>query len=319
MPSRHARALPTLLAILMLSLLGFLTACGSDEEEAAATPEATAAAQPGAGKPPLTIGTKDFTEEFILGELYTQALEAKGYTVELKRNIGPTEITDRALRSGTIDAYPEYTGITVAVVAENDILAKSPEQTAQLAKEFYEGRGQAVSDPTPFEDKDALAVTKAYAQENSLASVADLTKLDSFKLGARPEFRNRFTGLKGMRQVYDIDNAEFEQLALGLQYGALDSGDVDVANVFSTDAQLASGKYQLLEDPEGVFGFQNIFFVIDAEKLQQLGGASFMDVINSVNRLLTDKAMQTMNSAVDIDKREAREVAAAFLAANQLA
>lgn len=318
MPSRHSRALPTLLAIFMLSLLGFLAGCGSDEEEAAATPEATAAAQPGAGKPPLTIGTKDFTEEFILGELYSQALEAKGYTVELKRNIGPTEITDRALRSGTIDAYPEYTGITVAVVAENDVLAKSPEQTAQLAKEFYEGRGQAVSDATPFQDVDALAVTKAFAQENSLTSVADLAKLDSFTLGARPEFRNRFTGLKGMREVYDIDNAEFEQLALGLQYGALDSGDVDVANVFSTDAQLASGKYQLLEDPEGVFGFQNVYFVIDAEKLQQLGGQSFMDVVNSVNKLLTDNAMQTMNSAVDIDKREAREVAAAFLEANRL-
>ena len=122
-----------------------------------------------------------------------------------------------------------------------------------------------------------------------------------------------------MEKEYGIDNAKFRQLALGLQYGALDKGDVDTANVFSTDAQLASGKYTVLEDPKGIFGFQQVNFVINKPKYDQLGGQQFAAVIESVNKLLTNDAMQTMNAAVDIDKKEPKDVAAQFLQANNLA
>ena len=274
--------------------------------------------QPGEGKPAVTIGTKDFTEEFVLGNLYAQALEAKGYNVNLKENIGSTEIIDKSLTSGEIDGYPEYTGVSLSVVAKNDILAESPEQTAELVKEFYEGRGQVVSETTPFQDTDAIATTKEFAAENGLTQVEDLKKLDSFTIGARPEFKSRFNGLKGMEQVYGINNAKFKQLALGLQYPSLDKGDVDSANVFSTDAQLASGKYTVLEDPKGVFGFQNVYFVINKDKYDALGGQEFMDVINTVNALLTEEAMTSMNAAVDLDKKKPADVAKAFLEANKL-
>jgi osmoprotectant transport system substrate-binding protein len=312
----YRRALVLLAATAMLAV-----GCGGDDDEtesAGSGSGAQGSSQPGEGKPGLTIGTKDFTEEFVLGQLYTQALEAKGYTVTLKENIGATEIIDKALTSKTIDAYPEYTGVSLSVVAKNDILAESPEQTAELVKEFYEGRGQVVSEPTPFQDTDAIATTKEFATENKLTEVADLKKLDSFSLGARPEFKSRFNGLKGMEQVYGIKNAKFKQLALGLQYPSLDKGDVDTANVFSTDAQLSSGKYTVLEDPKGVFGFQNVYFVINKDKYDAVGGQEFMDVINSVNALLTDDAMQSMNAAVDLDKKDPAEVAKAFLEANKL-
>jgi osmoprotectant transport system substrate-binding protein len=317
----HARR-NGLLALLVLAVLALVVAgCGGDDSGGGGggggETSTQAADQPGKGKPPVTIGTKDFTEEFVLGELYSQALRAKGYTVNLKRNIGPTEIVDRALTSKRIDAYPDYTGITVAVVAKDD-LPKTPEETATKAQEFYEGRGQTVIGPTPFQDVDAIATTKQFAEENNLKSVADLKKLSSFSLGARPEFKSRFTGLVGMRQEYGIDNARFKQLALGLQYQALDKGDVDAANVFSTDAQLASGKYTVLEDPKGIFGFQNVHFVINKDKYDQLGGQAFADVIASVNKLLTNDAMQSMNSAVDIDKKDPKAVAAQFLRANGL-
>lgn len=274
---------------------------------------------PGEGKPSVTIGTKDFTEEFILGELYTQALEAQGYTVELKSNIGSTEIIDQSLVSGEIDGYPEYTGVAVAVSAGQDIIPKSAEETFGLAKDFYEGRGQTVSEATPFFDVDAIAVTNETAEANGLATVADLKKLDTFVVGARPEFKDRYQGFRGMQEVYGLDNAEFKQLAFGLQYQALDSGDIDAANVFSTDAQLASGKYTVLDDPEGVFGFQNVVFVIDQEKLDALGGDDFMNIINEVNALLTNDAMTAMNAAVDIDKQEPKDVAQEFLQANDMA
>jgi osmoprotectant transport system substrate-binding protein len=314
----HAR-LFVLLALLAAIVVG---GCGDDDSGGGGGggtgTSSSSSDKPGEGKPGVTIGTKDFTEEFVLGNLYAQALEAKGYKVNLKENIGATEIIDKALTSGEIDGYPEYTGVSLSVVAKNDILAESPEQTQQLVKEFYEGRGQVVSDATPFQDTDAIATTKEFAEKNSLTEVADLKNLPSFTIGARPEFKSRFNGLKGMEKVYGIKNAKFKQLALGLQYPSLDKGDVDTANVFSTDAQLASGKYTVLEDPKGVFGFQNVYFVINKDKYEALGGQEFMDVVNSVNSLLTEEAMTSMNAAVDLDKKKPADVAQAFLEANNL-
>jgi osmoprotectant transport system substrate-binding protein len=312
-----------LLALLAVIAMLFVVGCGGDDNESSSGggtgTSSSSSDQPGAGKPAVTIGTKDFTEEFVLGQLYKQALEAKGYKVNYKENIGATEIIDKALVSKQIDGYPEYTGVSQSVVFKQDALPKSPEETQQVVKDLYEKRGQAVSDATPFQDTDAIATTKEFAAKNNLKSVADLKDIPPFTLGARPEFKNRFNGLKGMAQVYGVkDNLKFKQLALGLQYPSLDKGDVDTANVFSTDAQLASGKYTVLEDPKGVFGFQNVYFVINKDKLQALGGQSFMDVINSVNKLLTPEAMTSMNAAVDLDKKKPADVAKAFLDANNL-
>jgi osmoprotectant transport system substrate-binding protein len=314
------RLLTLLAVIAMLAVAG----CGGDDNGGGdggggTGTSSSSSDQPGKGKPAVTIGTKDLTEEFVLGNLYAQALQAKGYKVNLKENIGATEVTDKALTSGQIDAYPEYTGETTATVFGKNKLYKSAEETANEAKALYEKRGQVVSNPTPFEDVDAIATTKQFADKNGLSEVPDLKKLDSFTLGARPEFKSRFVGLKGMEEVYGIHNAEFTQLALGLQYKALDKGDVDSANVFSTDAQLASGKYTVLKDPKGVFGFQNILFVINKDKYDALGGTTFMDIINKVNALLTAEAMRSMNSAVDIDKQKPADVAKAFLQANGMA
>jgi osmoprotectant transport system substrate-binding protein len=319
MSTRFTRLLIALLATGMLALA---VGCGGDDESSSGGGggggSSASSDQPGKGKPAVTIGTKDFTEEFVLGELYTQALKAKGYDVNLKRNIGSTEIIDKALTSNQIDAYPEYTGVSASVTFNKDKLYKNPEETAADVKKLYEERGQVVSDRTPFQDVDAIATTKEFATKNGLTSLQDLKKLPSFSLGARPEFKSRYNGLKGMEQEYGIDNAKFKQLALGLQYKALDKGDVDSANIFSTDAQLASGKYTVLKDPKGVFGFQNVYFVINKPKYDALGGQQFMDVVNSVNKLLTAEAMQSMNSAVDIDKKDPAEVAKAFLEANKL-
>jgi len=313
----------TAVLLLALVLALFAAACGGDDEggggDAAAptTTEEEGGGQIGEGKS-LTLGTKDFPEEFILGELYAQALEAQGYSVELKKNIGSTEIIDKALTSNEIDAYPEYLGVTVAVVARQDVVATSAEETYDLAKEFYEGRGQTISEQTPFFDVDAIGTTAEFAEANGLKTVADLEKLNSFTIGARPEFKDRFQGLKGMREEYGLTNAKFVQLAQGITYQALDDKSVDTINVFSTDAQLASGKYVVLEDPKGIFGYQNVALVIDQEKLEELGGDDFMTIVNNVNALLTNDAIISMNKAVVLDKQPEAEVAKAFLEANGL-
>lgn len=310
---------PVLMVLLLavLSVFG-VAACGGDDDDSASSGDQTSSSssdQPGKGKPAVTLGTKDFTEEFVLGELYKQALEAKGYTVNLKKNIGSTEIIDKALTSHQIDGYPEYLGVSVAVVAGKDIIPKSDQQTYDLAKQFYEGRGQTLSQQTPFFDVDAIATTKDFATKNNLKSVADLKKLDSFTVGARPEFKSRYQGLKGMQKVYGLTNAQFKQLALGIQYQALDKGDVDSANVFSTDAQLASGKYTVLEDPKGVFGYQHVAMVMDKKKNEALG-PEFFATIDAVSKLLTNDAMISMNKAVALDKQPEAEVAKKFLQAN---
>jgi osmoprotectant transport system substrate-binding protein len=313
------RPAPVALLLAVLAMLVF-AACGDDDDGGGQNGGGgqQAAEQPGQGKPAVTLGTKDFPEEFILGELYKQALEAKGYKVNLKKNIGSTEIIDKSLTSGEIDGYPEYLGVSLAVTFRKDIIPKSAEQTYNLAKRLYEKRGQVISDQTPFFDVDAIATTKEFAEENGLKSLGDLKKLDSFTVGARPEFRDRFQGLKGMRSEYGLTNAKFKQLALGIQYQALDSRDVDTANVFSTDAQLASGKYTVLKDPKGIFGYQHVAMVMNRDKYEALGGPEFFAVIDDISRLLTNDAMITMNKAVVLDKQDEAEVAREFLQANGL-
>src|SRR3954466_15099981 len=221
MQAKRRRGLAALFALAALAL--FVAGCGGSDDNgggnassASSSPSSSASAQPGKGKPPITIGTKDFTEEFVLGELYKQALEAKGYTVNLKRNIGPTEITDKALTSKQIDAYPEYTGITTAVVAKDDELSPSKEDTAQKAKDFYEKRGQTVIGPTPFQDVDAVAAPRALAGQNTLKAGADRKTLLRFSIGARPEFKSPLAGLVGMKKQYGIHHAQYNQVCLGL-------------------------------------------------------------------------------------------------------
>jgi osmoprotectant transport system substrate-binding protein len=317
---RHGR-MRTMLALLALLLCALVVAsCGDDEsgDSAASGGSNASDAKPGEGKPGITIGTKDFTEEYILGELYGQALEAKGYNVELKHNIGSTEIIDKALTSGKIDAYPEYTGETVSSAFAQDFLAKSAEEMTSRAKQLYAERGQVASEPTPFQDKDAIITLKDFAAKHGLKTVADLKKLGSFSLAAQAPFKGRFAGVKGMEKVYGIKNVDFKAITPGLQYKALDRGDVDTADAFTTDPQLSSGRYTILDDTKGVFGFQNVLFVVNKDKYEALGGQQFMDIINSVNKLLTEPAMRAMNDAVLTDKKDPAAVAKPFLQANGL-
>ena len=313
-----------LLALSLVALIAAISvaACGSSNKSSSNTGASTGAApapsgQPGKGKS-LTLGSKDFTEEFILGQLYKQALEAKGYTVNYKESIGATEVIDKALTSNKIDAYPEYTGESAVTVAGSKATVKTPQDEYNIAKAFYDKRGQAMSEMTPFFDTDAIATTKAYAQKNGLVSTEDLKKVSHWTLGARPEFKGREQGALGLKKDYGLNNFSFKSLAFGLQYQALDSGAIQGGDVFTTDPQLASGKYTVLKDPKNIFGFQNIALVINKDKLQQLGGQQFMDIINSVNKLLTNEAVISMNKAVAINKKSAKSVAQQFLKANGL-
>jgi osmoprotectant transport system substrate-binding protein len=304
------RRLFTFLALLAALVLG-VAGCGGDDDDGGGDGAASDRT--------ITIGSKNFTEAVILGELYRQALEAKGYTVDLKGSIGSTEIIDRALTSGEIDMYPEYTGTMLTVVFGDDEAQESADSTYDRAQELYEERGQTLFAMTPFSDSDALATTTAYAEEHGLESIGDLAGVDGFRLGGQPEFETRLQGLVGVKEAYGLtdDQISFVPFTGISPYEALDQGAVDVAAIFSTDPPLASGDYVVLDDPEANFGFQNVAPVVDQELADELGD-DFRETIDAVSEALTEDAIIAMNSAVAIDQRPADEVAREFLEANDL-
>ena len=309
--------LRTILALVAaLALTTGLAACGGGSDNGGGSTQA-ASTQPGKGKPPVTLGTKNFTEQFVLGQLYKQALEAKGFKVALKQNIGSTEIADKALRSGQIDMYPEYIGIYNTAVAGDAKAYSSVDAAFAAGKAYAERHGYTLLPLTPFTDVDALAVLPAYARAHSLRSVADLAAIRGLRVGAPPEFRQRETGLVGLARVYGIRDVKFSPLTIGLQYQALDAGKIDTADVFTTDGQLQGGRYVVLDDPKNVFGFQNVTPIVSTRVLSAEGPA-FEDTLNAVSRVLTTEAMQRMNAAVAIDKQSPADVAQQFLQANGL-
>jgi osmoprotectant transport system substrate-binding protein len=263
----------------------------------------------------VTIGDKNFAEENILGQLYAQALKAKGFTINLKSEIGSSEIIYKALTSGQIDLYPEYTGTLLSAVAEQTKLPTSAAAAYSQAKAFLEPKGFTLLNYTPFYDSDALATLPSYATANKLTSVADLKPLGKkVTLGAAPEFATRFEGLKGLEQEYGV-KPTFKPISIELSYKALESKQVDVQDVFSTDGQLLGGKFKVLADPKHVFGFQNVAPVVK-QSVVSAEGPAFAETLNKVSALLTIPAIQQMNKAVSIDKQAPATVAEQFLKAN---
>jgi osmoprotectant transport system substrate-binding protein len=281
----------------------------------------TAAAARKAG-PKVVVGSKNFTEEYILGELYSQALTHAGFNVSYKQSIGATEIIDTALTSGKINIYPEYVGEIDQTVFHKTTLPKTAKGWWQLAVKLNAKRGITVLNPTPFFDVDAIAVRKADAVKYGLKTVADLKKVPSSvaSVGARPEFKDREEGFKGMQDVYGLKGLKYVSLDQGLTYQALDQGKVFSIDVFSTDPQLASGKYVVLSDPKLIFGVQNVAPEVSNKLLAALGSqaAKFKSTVNAVSGKLSQKAILALNAAVVNNKDTPKAVASAFLKANGL-
>jgi osmoprotectant transport system substrate-binding protein len=264
---------------------------------------------------PIIVGAKNFPEQYVLGQLYRQALIAAGYRVQYKENIGSTELIDTALRSGQVTLYPEYTGIMLSVTFKRKSLPKTGRATYLLAKRLYERRGHTLLARTPFQDRDVIAVTRRTANRYGLRTLADLRKVPDLTIAGFPEWESRWTGPIGRQ--YGVRGFDFVPLSGISAYTLLDRGEVLAADVFTTDPQLLSSKYVQLRDPKNMFGFQHVAPVVDRDLVQQ-NGRKFTSTINKVSSLLTVRAMQAMNKAVGVDKRPAARVADAFLRANDL-
>lgn len=314
---------PTLVGSIVFLALA-VTACGSSSSPATtarstSVASGTAPREPGAGKPAVTIGTKNFTEEFILGQLYAQALRAKGYAVNLHNDIGPSEVMDRSLASGTIDGYPEYTGTILSVFGHDVKRPATAAQAYQMAAAVEHAHSADLLAMAPAADTDVLITTPPYASKHGLHSLSDLARLSTgAALAGPPEFRTRFNGLVGMRQEYGIHTLRFLPMRIGSQYRALARGQAQLAVAFTTDGNLTQSGYVQLADPKNIFGFQNVTFVVRANVLTQEGPA-FAATINAVSAKLSTQALRLMNAAVTLDQQSPAGVARQFLGANGLA
>lgn len=269
-------------------------------------------------KPTITVGTKNFGEEYILGQLYGQALQAKGFKVVYKGSFGSSELADKAITSGKMDLYPEYTGIIALDLAKAKNAPKSAAATYQAAKSFEKGRGLAVLNPTPFADVDTFTMLTSTAHKDGLKKMSDLSKLPSFSYAGYPECQTRITCILGMKQIYGLKHISFIPIGNISVYTLLDQGKATGGDGFSTDPQQLQSKYTALVDDKHIFGFQNVVPVVKASLLKGSNGMLLETTLNSVSKDLTLAAMQAMNKAYVVDKATPKQIAHGFLAANGL-
>jgi osmoprotectant transport system substrate-binding protein len=296
-----------------VALLIGLTACGGGGGNNNTT---TAAAGP---KPTITLGTKNFAEEFILGQLYGQALAAKGFPVVYKNNIGSSEVIDTAFKSHKINMYPEYTGVIALDLAKLKNAPKSASATYQAAQNFeQQSRGATLLKPTPFYDSDTFTMLTSTAKKYGLKKMSDLSKLKSFSYAALPECDQRITCILGMKQIYHLKNIKFVPLSNVSVYTLLDQGKTTGGDGFSTDPLQLDPKYTALVDDKHIFGFQNVAPVVSKTLITGPNGALLTSTANAVSAKLTLNAMQAMNKAYYVNKATPKQIAHGFLAANGL-
>ena len=320
-PTRTIRAALAAVAALVLAL--GLVACGDDDEGGSAgggtatQEQSTAAIQnnPDNASTTLTIGSKNFTEQKVLGEIYAQALEAAGYKVNKELNLGDEQTALKALEGGDISGYPEYTG--TALLSFFEVPTKDLPKDAEAAYEEAESRfaedGITAFPPTPFTSSNEVAVTQETAQELGLEKISDLEgEAKNLTLYGSPECRGRDDCLRGLQNVYGLDFKRFVPVDIAQRHEVLTNGDADISIVFTTDPQIARNKEVLLKDDKGMFPPYNSTFLMKTETAEA-AGPDLPKAIEAVNKNLTARVMQELNARVDLDKETPEAAAADYL------
>jgi len=312
---------------------------GEETEEADSTPEATMAegspeATMAEGSPEATegsgtgatgetgtivVGSKNFTEQLILGEMYAQLLEENGFDVERVLNLGGTAVAHEALLAGEIDLYPEYTGTGLLAILEMETMS-DPDEVFDIVSEEYLAQFDLVwLDQAPMNNSNALAVTREFSEERNITTISELVEIaDELKLAAVPDFEERPDGLVGLNEVYgDFEFEEILVLDPGLKYQAFLNGDAEVVLAFGTDGQVAGYDLVVLEDDGGLWPPYHVAPVIRQERLD--ASPQVADILNELAPLLTSEIVADLNWLVDGDEAmEPADVARDFLIENGL-
>ena len=261
----------------------------------------------------VRVASKNFTEQFVLAELYAQAFEAAGMKVERKINLGGTLIVHKALEEKQIDFYPEYTGTMLTAVLKMDAMTDRA-AVYNKVKEEYAKKGLVLLNEAPVNNTYNMVVRPDTAEKYKLETLSDLTKVaKELKLGAGPEFRDRKDGLPGLKAVYGMEFKEDLQMAIGLRYQALSGKQIDVVNGYATDGMISALKLKRLKDDKNLWPPYYVAPVVRKEALD--ANPKIAEVANRVSALLDEATISALNYKVDGDKMEPRDVAADFLKA----
>ena len=267
----------------------------------------------GDGSTAIKVGSKDFTEQFILGEMYALVLEDQGFQVERKLNLGGTPVAQASLESGQIDLYPEYTGTALMTVLKQPANSNQKQVFDTVSKTYKEKFNLVWLEPAPMNNTQALAMTQEGSQKYGIKTISQMVaKASQLTLIGAPEFEAREDGLPGLRKTYgDFKLKKFISADLGLRYKTLTSGQADVAVAAGTDGEISAFNLVVLEDDKKLFPPYQVAPVVRQETLDKNSG--IRDALNALAPKLTNETMQRLNYEVSGKQREPAEVAKEFL------
>ena len=263
----------------------------------------------------ITMGSKNFTEQKVLGEIYAQALSTAGYTVRKDLNLGDEKTQLKAIEGGDIDAGPEYTGTALLSFFgfTADKLPRDPVKAFEEAKKGYAEKNLTALTPTPFTNSNEVAVTQETADKLGLKKISDLEgKSQDLTPYGTPECRQRLDCKLGLEKVYGLKFKKFVPVDIALRHEVLKKGQADVSIVFTTDPQNKREGFVLLEDDKGMFPPYNSTLVVRNDVIDK-AGPDFQKTVELVNKGLTDEVMQELNARVDLDKKTPKDVAGEYL------
>jgi osmoprotectant transport system substrate-binding protein len=316
-----------LAGVLALALALGVAACGGGSNDNSSSTTGTSgesgeaggaiASNPENGKVSLTIGSKNFPEQEILGEIYAQALTAAGYKVKSALNLGGETVARQSVKSGQISGYGEYasTALTSFFGLEPEEVPADADEAWEKAKAEFEKEGLTAFAPTPFASANAVGTTKATAEKYGLKTVSDLEGVsEELSLYGSPECRQRIDCLAGLEKLYGLKFKSFTPVDIGLRYTVLEKGQADLSILFTTDPQLAAekNKFVILEDDKHVFPAGNVIFVTKKSTAEQ-AGPDYEKTILDVQKGLTLPVMQELDARVELEKETPKAAAAAYL------
>ncbi len=264
---------------------------------------------------PITVASFGFPESVILAELYAQVLEDDGYTVERRLNLGSRELIFPEVEAGNIDLLPEYVGSSLVVGFGLD--APSDRDAAVDAlRAAFEDLDMAVLDPAPGEDKNVFVVTGAFASANGLTTVSDLANAGDVTLGGPPECENRETCFAGLTGTYGLSNLTFESIQEGsARVAALESGEIQLSLLFSTQPVITEKGFVALEDDKGLISPENIIPILSSEVVDAFGD-DVTSLLNAVSAKITTEALLDLNGKVELEGQAEADVAKQWLVDN---
>jgi osmoprotectant transport system substrate-binding protein len=313
-----------LAALAALALTLGIAACGggsdstsSESGEESGGSGAAIKSNPENGKVNLTIGSKNFPEQEILGEIYAQALAAAGYKVKSALNLGSETVALKAVKTGQISGYPEYasTALTSFFGLEPEEVPAEAGEAWEKANEEFEKEGLTAFEPTPFASANAVGTTKATAEKYGLENVSDLEGVsEKLSLYGSPECRQRIDCLAGLEKLYGLKFKSFTPVDISLRYTVLEKGQADLSILFTTDPQLSaeSDKFVILEDDKHVFPAGNVIFVTKKSTAEE-AGPDYGKTILQVQEGLTLEVMQELDARVELEKETPKAAARAYL------